>query len=67
MPIIHVEMLKGRTNEQKKELAETLTRETSRISACAEKDIQVIISEVDPACWAVGGKLNNTISGTDDI
>jgi 4-oxalocrotonate tautomerase len=57
MPIIHVEMLAGRSLEQKTELAEVLTRETARIARCAPADIQVVFGEVAHASWAVGGKL----------
>jgi len=57
MPIIHVEMLAGRSLEQKTELAEVLTRETARIARCAVDDVQVVFGEVAHASWAVGGRL----------
>jgi 4-oxalocrotonate tautomerase len=57
MPIIRVEMLAGRSLEQKTELAEVLTRETARIARCAPGDIQLIFDEVAHASWAVGGRL----------
>ncbi|MBN3787314.1 tautomerase family protein [Burkholderia sp. Ac-20353] len=57
MPIIHLEMLSGRTHQQKSELAEALTRETARIARCAISDVQVVINEVDRSLWAVGGAL----------
>ena len=58
MPMIRVEMLTGRTEAQRIELAKVLTRETSRIAKCPIEDIQVIISEVERTHWAVGGLLN---------
>ncbi|MEK6420857.1 MAG: tautomerase family protein [Burkholderia gladioli] len=57
MPVIHVQMLAGRTQEQKSELAEVLTRETSRIARCPEADIQIVFDEVPRTSWAVGGRL----------
>ncbi|MBN3724411.1 tautomerase family protein [Burkholderia sp. Ac-20379] len=57
MPVIHVQMLAGRSQAQKSELAEVLTRETSRIARCPEADIQIVFDEVPRASWAVGGRL----------
>ena len=57
MPIIHVEMLAGRTLEQKSELAEVLTRETARIARCSLADVQIVFDEKAHASWAVGGRL----------
>ena len=57
MPIIRVEMLKGRTDEQKQELVDNLT--TAFIESCggnAEK-LNIIITEVDSENWAIGGAL----------
>jgi 4-oxalocrotonate tautomerase len=57
MPIIRLEMLSGRTPEQKSELAEVLTRETARIAKCAPTDVQIVFAEVPPSSWAVGGAM----------
>ncbi|MBN3753720.1 4-oxalocrotonate tautomerase [Paraburkholderia sp. Tr-20389] len=57
MPIIRLEMLSGRTPEQKVALAEALTRETARIAECAPKDVQIVFAEVAPTNWAVGGRI----------
>ncbi|MEX3815398.1 4-oxalocrotonate tautomerase family protein [Paraburkholderia sp. BR13439] len=57
MPIIHVEMLAGRTLEQKSELAEALTRETVRITGCTLADVQIVFDERAHASWAIGGRL----------
>jgi len=55
MPIVRIEMLKGRSPEQKRELASAITRETVRIAVCAERDVDVIITEIDAADWISGG------------
>jgi 4-oxalocrotonate tautomerase len=55
MPFVRIEMLKGRNAEQKQELVAVFTREMARIARCDLDDIQVVITEVDPSHWAVGG------------
>lgn len=57
MPIIHIQMLAGRSLEQKSELADVLTRETARIARCTAADVQIVFDEVAHASWAVGGRL----------
>ena len=57
MPIIRVEMLKGRTVEQKSNLVKRLTDDF--VSTCGGKleDFHVVISEIDKENWGVDGKL----------
>lgn len=57
MPIIKVEILEGRTREQKRELVQVLTKETARITQVNEASIFVVIDEVKKENWAVGGEL----------
>ena len=57
MPIIRVEILPGRSVEQKRELVEVLTRETARIAGCSEQSIYVVIEDVRKENWGVGGEL----------
>jgi 4-oxalocrotonate tautomerase len=57
MPIIKVEMLKGRSVEQKRELAEAMTREYLRICGGRPEAIYVVIDDVEKENWAVGGRL----------
>ena len=59
MPMIHVEMLAGRSRAQKTELVEVFTREMARIAKCAPADIQIVFDEVARSDWAVGGVLND--------
>ncbi|WP_071524417.1 tautomerase family protein [Pantoea sp. A4] len=67
MPMIRVEMLTGRTEAQRIELVEALTRETARIAKCPAADIQVIVSEVERTHWAVGGVLNKVSSESNVV
>jgi len=50
-------MLEGRTVDQKRELALSLTRETARIANCTVESVQVVITEVARENWAVAGVL----------
>jgi 4-oxalocrotonate tautomerase len=55
MPIIRVEMLKGRTDEEKKKLAEALTQTMSEVLSNDINSIYVIIDERELTNWALGG------------
>ncbi len=57
MPMIRVEMYEGRTIEQKRELAEVMTRESCRILKCAPEQVQVVFENRSRENWAIGGKL----------
>ena len=57
MPVIRVEMFEGRTEDQKRELVEVLTRETARITKSSEESIYLIIDEVKKVNWGAGGQL----------
>lgn len=57
MPIYRVEMLEGRTSEQKKKLAEAITRVSVEILGGQPDSVNVVISEIKRENWATGGKL----------
>ena len=57
MPVVRVEMLAGRSRDQKKELAEVFTREMARIARCTPEAIQIVFADVARADWAMGGVL----------
>lgn len=57
MPVIHVEMLEGRSVRQKQELVEVLTRETVRIAQCRPEAVYVIIKDVPKTNWGSAGEL----------
>lgn len=57
MPTYRVEMLEGRTLEQKKKLAQEITRVSVDVLGGAPESVQVIITEVARDNWATGGKL----------
>jgi len=55
MPIITVQMLTGRTVEQKKELGATLAGECARICGISVEAVKVVIHEIAPENWNMGG------------
>lgn len=56
MPYVTVKMLEGRTEEQKKALAEKVTAAVSETTGAPEENIVVFIEEMSKNHYAVGGK-----------
>ena len=57
MPTYHVEMLEGRTVEQKRRLVEEITRISVEILGGAAESVDILITDVQRENWATGGKL----------
>ena len=57
MPIIRVEMVKGRSDEQKKALAKKLTEGFVESCGGNAEAIHVVITEVEKSDWAVGARM----------
>jgi 4-oxalocrotonate tautomerase len=57
MPTYHVEMLEGRTLEQKKKLVEEITRVSVEVLGGSPESVDVLIVDVKRENWATGGKL----------
>jgi 4-oxalocrotonate tautomerase len=57
MPIIHVEMLTGRTREQKAALVKELTDGFVRTCGGKPEQMQIVITDVDREDWGSGGQL----------
>lgn len=57
MPIIKVEMLKGRTLEQKRALAEKVTQAVVETANCPKEAVRIIIREMDSENFSEGGVL----------
>ncbi|MDD9902932.1 MAG: tautomerase family protein [Rhodospirillaceae bacterium] len=55
MPYIRVELLKGRSPEQKKELAKALTETYARVFETRVDGIHVTFDEREHHDWALGG------------
>lgn len=57
MPVIRVEMFKGRSGEQKRAAAEALTRAFIDTCGGTAQSVQIIFTDVEKEDWAVGGRL----------
>ena len=57
MPTYHVEMMEGRTAEQKKKLVAEITRVSVEILGGVADSVDVIITDIKRENWATGGKL----------
>lgn len=55
MPVIHVSMLAGRSEEQKRRLVRRLTEVMEEIAGADGARVNVIIQEVRPEDWGLGG------------
>jgi 4-oxalocrotonate tautomerase len=59
MPIIRVELLSGRSVDQKREFARAVTDCASDILGCSRDAVAVVFDDVAPHDWANGGVLNS--------
>lgn len=57
MPIVQVELLKGRTVEQKRQMAKKVTEAIVESINCPAEAVRVIIREMSKEDYAVAGKL----------
>ena len=57
MPIIRVEMFKGRSIDQKRQLVKELTNGFVRACGGKADGLHVVITEVDMQDWGSGGEL----------
>lgn len=57
MPVVRIEMWEGRTEEQKRKLAELVTDAVCEAIGCPREAVEVIMVDVPKKNWAVGGKL----------
>jgi 4-oxalocrotonate tautomerase len=57
MPTYHVEMMEGRTIEQKKKLVAEITRVSVEVLGGAPDAVDIIITDIKRENWATGGKL----------
>ncbi len=63
MPFVQITMLEGRTIEQKHDLIKRLTDATAEALGGDPSRIRVVIYEVSPDAWGIGGQpVSTTIS-----
>ena len=57
MPTYHVEMMEGRTVEQKRRLVEEITRVSVEVLGGSPESVDILITDVQRENWATAGKL----------
>lgn len=57
MPMIRLEMLPGRTAEQKRDFAREVTRLAVETLKCKPESVDVVITEIPKSHWAKAGVL----------
>jgi 4-oxalocrotonate tautomerase len=57
MPTYHIEMMEGRTLDQKKKLVEAITRVTVEVLGVKPESVDILIADIRRENWATGGKL----------
>lgn len=56
MPFITVDMWAGRTDEQKKQLAQDITKAFTKIGTDPSQ-VHIVFKDNEKSNWAVGGKM----------
>ena len=57
MPIIDIHLMEGRTDDQKRKLVASVTKAVCESVDVDPQKVKIIISEMAPNGYAVGGKL----------
>lgn len=57
MPIVHIDIKKGRTLEQKRAMVKAVTKAIVETTDAKESAVRIIINEMDQDAFAVGGVL----------
>ena len=57
MPTIRVDLMEGRTPEQKKELAQALTEATCKVLGSKPESVDILFFDIKRHDWATGGVL----------
>jgi 4-oxalocrotonate tautomerase len=55
--MIRIELSTGRTREQKLKVAQAITQSVVEYLHCKPETVQIVFIDVEPADWAVAGKL----------
>jgi 4-oxalocrotonate tautomerase len=56
MPIVKIEMLAGRQDEKKHQLAREITDAFARVLGSSPKDVTIVFTDVASSDWAIAGE-----------
>ena len=59
MPIVHIELLEGRTLEQKREMVKKVTDAIVETAKCPKEVVKIVITEMSPTHLGEGGILRS--------
>lgn len=59
MPHVRVELLKGRTEDQKAAMAEAITEALVKHGNASPQTVSIVFDDVEKSDWATAGKLNS--------
>lgn len=57
MPIVRIELYKGRTRDQKAQVAKEITEVLERVCGCKPSHTHIIFADIEKSDWADAGKL----------
>ena len=57
MPFIQIYMAEGRTPQQKREIAQVVTKEVARIAKAKEENVKIYFFDLKPENMAAAGTL----------
>jgi len=57
MPIVSVEWLEGRSQQQKRELVKAITQAFVEIAQVSKEQVWIVFQDVKRSDWAMGGQL----------
>ena len=57
MPYVRIEMLEGRSDEQKAKLAHAITNAMMEHAGAKPDSVNIVIEDVKKSNWAVGGTM----------
>lgn len=56
MPIIQISVIKGRDEEQLRNLMLKVTETTAAVLECPKENVRILINEVPGNLWGIGGR-----------
>lgn len=57
MPVVHIYMFEGRTDEQKSDMAKGVTKAISKAAGIPDSSTTVVIHDTKRSDWAQGGVM----------
>ena len=57
MPLVHIELLEGRTAKQKEALVKDVTEAIVKNTEAKTENVHIVISDMKKGDYAVGGKM----------